>query len=60
MSQPKDLCKALKSLGLPNIVGAFVKKVLKHDDLATLETFKNFCSNLAEQLLTKLVNFPEN
>ena len=60
IGKPKDLWKALKSLGLPNksgwgIVGVFVEnEVVKHDTKPILKTFKNFYSDQAGNLLAKL------
>ena len=60
IGKPKDLWKAIKSLGLPNksggyIVGALAEnQTVKHDTKSILKTFKSFFSNLAEDLLAKL------
>ena len=60
IGKPKDLWKAIKSLGLPNksggcIVGALAEnQIMKHDTKPFLKTFKSFYSNLAGDLLTKL------
>ena len=57
IGKPKDLWKAIKSLGLPNksagcIVGAPAEnQIVKHDTKSTLKTFKSFYSNLAGDLL---------
>ena len=64
IGKPKDLWKAIKSLGLPNksggcIVGALAEnQIVKHDTKSILKTFKSFYSNLAEDLLTKLPKSP--
>ena len=60
IGKPKDLWKAIKSLGLPNksggcIVGALAEnQIVKHDTKSILKTFKSFYSNLAGDLLAKL------
>ena len=64
IGNPKDLWKAIKSLGLPNksggcIVGALAEnQVVKHDTKSILKTFKSFYSNLAGDLLAKLPKSP--
>ena len=64
VGKPKDLWKAIKSLGLPNksagcIVGAPAEnQIVKHDNKSILETFKSFYSNLAGDLLAKLLKSP--
>ena len=64
IGKPKDLWKAIKSLGLPNksggcIVGALAEnQIVKHDTKSILKTFKSFYSNLAQDLLTKLSKSP--
>ena len=64
IGKPKDLCKAIKSLGLPNksgecIAGALAEnKIVKHDTKSILKSFKNFYSNLAGNLLAKLRTSP--
>ena len=64
IGKPKDLWKAIKSLGLPNksgrcIVGAFTEnQVVKHDTKSILKTFKSFYSDLAGNLLAKLPKSP--
>ena len=60
ISKPKDLWKAIKSLGLPNksggcIIGVLAEnQIVKHDTKSILKTFKSFYSNLAGNLLAKL------
>ena len=57
IGKPKDLWKALKSLGLPNRfssseVSAFrIKNTIKHDGNSVLESLKNYYSTLAENLV---------
>ena len=64
IGKPKDLWKAIKSLGQPNksggcIVGALAEnQIVKHDTKSILKTFKSFYSNLAEDLLAKLPKSP--
>ena len=64
IGKPKDLWKAIKSLGLSNksggcIVGALAEnQIVKHDSTSILKTFKSFYSNLAGNLLTKLPKSP--
>ena len=64
IGNPKDLWKAIKSLGLPNksggcIVGALAEnQIVKHDTKSILKTFKSFYSNLAGDLLVKLPKSP--
>ena len=58
------LRKAIKSLRLPNtsggcIVGALAEnQIVKHDTRSILKTFKSFYSNLAGDLLAKLLKSP--
>ena len=60
IGKPKDLWKALKSLGLPNRfssceVSAFrIKNTIKHDGKSVLESLKNYYSTLAENLVKML------
>ena len=60
IGKPKDLWKAIKSLGLPNksggcIVGALAEnEIAKHDTKSILKTFKSFYSDLVVNLLAKL------
>ena len=60
IGKPKDLRKAIKSLGLPNksggcIVGVLAEnQIVKHDTKSIFKTFKSSCSNLAGDLLAKL------
>ena len=60
IGKPKDLWKAIKSLGLPNkfggcIVGAIAEnQIVKHDS----ETFISFYSDLAGNLLAKRPKSP--
>ena len=64
MGKPKDLWKAIKSLGLPNksgrcIVGALVEnQIVKNQTKSILKTSKSFYSNLAGNLLAKLPKTP--
>ena len=64
IGKPKDLWKAIKSLGLSNksgrcIVGALTEnQIVKHDTNSILKTFKSFYSNLAGNLLAKLPKSP--
>ena len=64
ISKPKDLWKAIKSLGLPNksdgcIIGALAEnQIVKHDTKSILKTFKGFYSNLVEDILAKLLKSP--
>ena len=56
IGKPKDLWKALKSLGLPNKISSCEVSALKinntveHDANSVLESFKNYYSTLAENL----------
>ena len=65
IGKPKDLWKAIKSLGLPNksgrcIVGALTEnQIVKHDTKSISRTFKSFYSNLAGNLLAKLPKSPD-
>ena len=60
IGKPKDLWKAIESLGLPNksggcIVGALSEnQIAKYNTKSILKTFKSFYSTLAEDLLAKL------
>ena len=64
IGKPKDLWKAIKSLGLPSksgrcIVGALTEnQIVKHDTKSILKTFKRFYSNLAGNLLAQLPKSP--
>ena len=64
IGKPKDLQKAIKSLGLPSksgrcIVGALTEnQIVKHDTKSILKTFKSFYSSLAGNLLAKLPKLP--
>ena len=64
IGKPKDLWKAIKSLGLPKksgrcIVGALTgNQIVKHDAKSILKNFKSFYSNLAGNLLAKLPKLP--
>ena len=64
IGKPKDLWKAIKSLGLPNksagcIVGAPAEnQIVKHDTKSTLKTFKSFYSCLVGDLLAKSPRSP--
>ena len=64
IGKPKDLWKAIKSLGLTNKSGGFIvgalaeNQIVKHDTKPILKTFKSFCSNLAGNLLAKLPKSP--
>ena len=64
-SKPKDLWKAIKSLGLPNksgpcIVGALTEnQIVKQDTKSIFITFKSFYSNLVGNLLAKLPKLPD-
>ena len=64
IGKPKDLWKAIKSLGLPNKSGGYIvgaledNQIVKHDTTSILKTFKSFYSNLAEDLLAKLPKSP--
>ena len=59
IGKPKNLWKAIKSLGLPNksggcIVNALTEnQIVKHDTKSILKVFKSFYSNLAVNLLPK-------
>ena len=58
ISKPKDLRKAIKSLGLPNKSGGCIalaeNQIVKHDIKSILKTFESFYSNLAGNLLAKV------
>ena len=64
IGKPKDLCKALKSLGLPNKISSCDVSALKtnntveHDANLILESFKNYYSILAENLVNMLPKTP--
>ena len=64
IGKPKDLWKALKSLGLPNKISSCevsalkVNKTVQHDKNLVLGGFKDYCSNLAGNLLKKLPKAP--
>ena len=64
IGKPKDLWKAIKSLGQPNksggcIVGALAEnQIVKHDTKSVLKALKCFHSNLAEDILAKLSRSP--
>ena len=64
IGKPNELWNALKSLALPNIissceVGALkVNKTVQHDKNLVLGDFKDYYSNLAENLLKKLPKPP--
>ena len=64
IGEPKDLWKAIKSLGLPNksggcIVGALAEnQIVKHDTKSVLKALQSFHSNLAEDILGKLSKSP--
>ena len=64
IGKPKDLWKAIKSVGIPNksggcIIGALAEnQIVKHGTKSILKTFKSFYSNLAEDLLAKLLKSP--
>ena len=61
IGKPKDLWKAIKSVGIPNksggcIIGALAEnQIVKHDAKSILITFKSIYSNLARDLLAKLL-----
>ena len=60
IGKPKDLWKALKSLGLPNKISSCEVSALKinntveHNANSVLEAFKNYYSTLAENLINML------
>ena len=60
IGKPKELWKALKSLGLPNktssceVSALKVNKTVQHDTNLVLGEFKDYYSNLAGNLLKKL------
>ena len=64
IGKPKDLWKALKSLGLPNKISSCEVSALKinntveHDANSILEGFKNYYSTLAENLVNMLPKAP--
>ena len=64
IGKPKDLWKALKSLGLPNKISSCEVSALKinntveHDANSILEGFKNYCSTQAENLVNVLPKVP--
>ena len=66
IAKPKELWKTLKSLGLPNKknspsnISLKNKNCLLFDSLSMVETFKNYCSSLAENLVLKLPKPPNN
>ena len=64
IGKPKDIWKAIKSLGLPNrsggcIIGALAEnQIVKQGTKSILKMFKSFYSNLAGNLLAKLPKSP--
>ena len=64
IGKPKELWKALKSLGLPNktfsreVSAPKVNKTVQHDTNLILSGFKDYYSNLAGNLLKKLPKPP--
>ena len=64
IGKPKDLWKALKSLGLPNKISSSEVSALKinieveHDANSMLEGFKSYYSTLAENLVNMLPKAP--
>ena len=64
IAKPKDLWKALKSLGLPNKISSCEFNALKknntveHDANSVLEGFKHYYSTLAENLVKILPKAP--
>ena len=64
IGKPKELLKALKSLGLPNktssceVSALKVNKTVQHDTNLVLGGFKDYYSNLAGNLLKKLPKPP--
>ena len=64
IGKPKNLWKVIKSLGLPSKSGRFIvgalteNQIVKHDTNSILKTFKSFYSNLAGNLLAKLIKSP--
>ena len=64
IGKPKDLWKALKSLGLPNKISSCEVSALKinntveHDANSILEGFRNYYSTLAEDLVNMLPKAP--
>ena len=64
IGKPKDLRKALRSLGLPNKISSCEVSALKinntveHDANSILEGFKNYYSTLAENLVNMLPKAP--
>ena len=62
INKPKDLRKALKSLGLPNKVSSCEVKALntvEHNINSVLKEFKSYYSTLAEDFV-KLLSKPTN
>ena len=63
--KPKDLWKALKSLGLPNKISSCEVSALKinntveHDANSILEDFKKYYSTLAENVVNMFPNAPK-
>ena len=64
IAKPKELWKALKSLGLPNKISFCEVNALKinntveHDANSVLESFKSYYSTLAENLVKMLPKAP--
>ena len=64
MGKPKELWKSLKSLGLPSKKSSSSTLCLENDGIlsfdpkANVEIFKDFYSNLVNDLLKKLPNPP--
>ena len=65
IGKPKDLWKALKSLGLPNKISSCEVSALKinntveHDANSVLEDFKNYYSTLTKNLVNMLSKAPK-
>ena len=62
--KPKDLWKALKSLGLPNKISSYevsalkINNLVEHDASSVLEGFKNYYSTLSENLVNTFPKAP--
>ena len=65
IGKPKELCKVLKSLGLPKKISSCevstlkVNKTVQHDTNLVLDRFKDYYSNLAGKLSKKLPKSPD-
>ena len=65
IGKPNELCKVLKSLGLPKKISSWevstlkVNKTVQHDTSLVSGGFKDYYSNLAGKLLKNLPKYPD-